>query len=144
MTHQSKKEWSDHKHVLNYLEAADAIPHRSECEAVLIDHIPTNAKKILDIGTGDGRLIKLIKASLPQNIEVVALDIFPIMIKAVKDNFPNDSTVKVIEHDLDIPLPDIGYYDAVISCFTIHHLTHKRKCSLWRNLLYALSYRCLL
>jgi hypothetical protein len=48
------------------------------------------------------------------------------MIKAVKDNFPNDATIKVIEHDLDIPLLDIGYF-AVISCFTIHHLTHKRK-----------------
>jgi tRNA (cmo5U34)-methyltransferase len=32
---------------------ADAIPHRSEGEAVLIDHIPANAKKILDTGTGD-------------------------------------------------------------------------------------------
>jgi hypothetical protein len=48
------------------------------------------------------------------------------MIRAVKDNNPNDSSVKVIEHYLDIPLRDMGYF-AIISGFAIHHLTHKRK-----------------
>jgi ubiquinone/menaquinone biosynthesis C-methylase UbiE len=88
----------------------------------------------LDIGTGDGRLIKLIKSSLSQNTEVVALDVSPIMIKAIKDNFPNDSSVKVIEHDLDLPLPEIGYFDAIISGFAIHHLTHKRKHTLYEEI----------
>jgi len=134
MVHQSKTEWSNHQHVLNYLEAADVIPHRSEGETVLIDSIPINAKRILDIGTGDGRLIKLIKSSLSQNTEVVALDVSPIMIKAIKDNFPNDSSVKVIEHDLDLPLPEIGYFDAIISGFAIHHLTHKRKHTLYEEI----------
>jgi hypothetical protein len=31
----SKKEWSDSQHVLNYLNAADNIPHRKEGESVL-------------------------------------------------------------------------------------------------------------
>jgi ubiquinone/menaquinone biosynthesis C-methylase UbiE len=62
----------------------------------------------------------LVKFGLPQNTEVVALDISPMMIKAVKDNFPNDSSVTIIEHDLDNPLPDLGYFDAIISSFAIH------------------------
>jgi ubiquinone/menaquinone biosynthesis C-methylase UbiE len=96
--------------------------------------VPTNAKRILDIGTGDGRLIKLLRSGLPQNAEVVALDVSPIMIKAVKDNFPNDSSVTIIEHDLDNQLPDLGYFDAIISSFAIHHLTHQRKYTLYEEI----------
>ena len=141
----SKKEWSDSQHVLNYLNAADTIPHRSEGESVLLDNIPKNAKRILDLGTGDGRLIKLIKSHLSNVEEIVALDVSPIMIKAVKDNFSNDSMVKVVEHDLEFPLPDMGYFDAVVSAFAIHHLKHKRKYTLYEeiyNILYPTGVFC--
>jgi tRNA (cmo5U34)-methyltransferase len=141
----SKKEWSDSQHVLNYLNAADTIPHRSEGESVLLDNIPKNAKRILDLGTGDGRLIKLIKSHLSNVEEIVALDVSPIMIKAVHDNFSNDSMVKVVEHDLEFPLPDMGYFDAVISAFAIHHLKHKRKYTLYEeiyNILYPTGVFC--
>ena len=50
----TQSEWSNHQHVLNYLEVADVIPHRIEGEAILIDHI-YKCQKILDIGTGNGR-----------------------------------------------------------------------------------------
>jgi len=134
-----KKEWSDSEHVLNYLNAADNIPHRKEGESVLLDIISTttttiDVNRILDLGTGDGRLIRLIKSHLPNIKEVVALDISPIMIKAVKDNFSDDSTVKVVEHDMEISLPDMGYFDAVVSSFAIHHLKHERKYSLYKEI----------
>jgi tRNA (cmo5U34)-methyltransferase len=130
-TISSKKEWSDPQHVSNYLNSVDSsMSYRKEGESILLSHIPSNVKRVLDIGTGDGRLIKLIKSHLP-SIEVVALDISPIMIKAVKDNFSNDSAVKVIEHDLGNQLPDMGYFDAVVSGLAIHHLTHKRKYALY-------------
>ncbi len=73
--YKSSDEWSDSEHVLNYLSAVDTIPHRKEGEAVLIDCIPENTKRVLDIGTGDGRLIKLIKYNVPNIDEVVALDV---------------------------------------------------------------------
>ena len=84
MTLSSKQEWSDSQHVLNYLKVADTIPHRTEGESILIGNIPKDAKRILDIGTGDGRLIKLIKAQLPSIEKVTALDVSPLMIKAKK------------------------------------------------------------
>ena len=134
MTLSSKQEWSDSQHVLNYLKVADTIPHRAEGESILIDNIPKDAKRILDIGTGDGRLIKLIKAQLPNIEKVTALDVSPLMIKALKNNFSNDPTVNVIEHDLESPLPDMGYFDAVVSAFAIHHLKHERKYTLYEEI----------
>jgi tRNA (cmo5U34)-methyltransferase len=53
--------WSTTEHALGYLAKADSIPHRTEGAAVLIDYIPNTANRILDLGTGDGRLMALLK-----------------------------------------------------------------------------------
>ena len=129
---RSAKEWSNAQNALAYLNVADTLPHRSEGESVLLDHIPQNARRILDLGTGDGRLIRLIKSIRPE-IEAVALDISPTMLKSAREHFANDSTVKVIEHDLSQPLPDLDYFDAIVSSFAIHHLKHERKQSLYEE-----------
>ncbi len=77
-------------------------------------------------------MIRLIKKNRP-DIEAAALDVSPTMLKAARDHFANDSKVKVIEHDLSVPLPDLDYFDAVISSFAIHHLKHERKKSLYEE-----------
>ena len=71
--------WSTTEHALGYLAKADSIPHRTEGEAVLLDYIPTSAKRILDLGTGDGRLMALLKIDRPQATGI-ALDFSPIMV----------------------------------------------------------------
>jgi tRNA (cmo5U34)-methyltransferase len=128
---RSAKEWSDPQNALAYLNVADTLPHRSEGEAVLIDHLPKNAKRVL--GTGDGRLIRLIKANR-KDIEAVALDVSPTMLKSARDHFANDLSVNITEHDLSEPLPDLGYFDAVVSSFAIHHLKHERKHELYEEI----------
>ena len=115
---RSAKEWSSPQNALAYLNVADKLPHRSEGESVLIDHLPENTKRVLDLGTGDGRLVRLIKANQPQ-IEAVALDVSPTMLKSARDHFAGDSSVKIIEHDLSQPLPELGYFDAVVSSFLL-------------------------
>jgi tRNA (cmo5U34)-methyltransferase len=130
---RSAKEWSSPQNALAYLNVADNLPHRSEGESVLIDHLPENAKRVLDLGTGDGRLIRLIKAYQPY-IEAVALDVSPTMLKSARDHFAGDTRVKIIEHDLSQPLPDLGYFDAVVSSFAIHHLKHERKHELYEEI----------
>ncbi len=130
---RSAKEWSSPQNALAYLNVADTLPHRSEGESVMLDHLPENTKRVLDLGTGDGRLIKLIKANRP-DIQAVALDVSPTMLKSARDHFANDLMVEIIEHDLNQPLPDLDYFDAVVSSFAIHHLKHERKRELYEEI----------
>lgn len=130
-------EWISEQHATEYLSRANDIPHRKEGESVLFDHIPLTAKRILDLGTGDGRLLRLLKMNRPE-IEAVAIDVSPTMINSVKKNFADDKLVRIVEHDLQDPLPELGYFDAIISSFAIHHLTHQRKYSLYTEVFFAL------
>jgi hypothetical protein len=58
-------EWTTTEHAERYLARQDTIPHRTEGEAVLLAHIPGSARRILDLGTGDGRLIALLRLDRP-------------------------------------------------------------------------------
>ncbi|KAB8320589.1 class I SAM-dependent methyltransferase [Tolypothrix campylonemoides VB511288] len=130
--------WATADHALRYLAKADQIPHRTEGEAVLLEHVPKTVKRILDLGTGDGRLLALLKIERP-DIQSVAVDFSPTMLEAVKTRFADDSTVQVIAHNMDETLPDLGLFDAVVSSFAIHHLTDERKHSLYREIFHLLQ-----
>jgi tRNA (cmo5U34)-methyltransferase len=131
---RSAKEWSSPQNAMAYLNVADNLPHRSEGESVLIDHLPEHTKRVLDLGTGDGRLIRLIKANRPDIEEAVALDVSPTMLKSAREHFAGDSSVNIIKHDLSQHLPNLGYFDAVVSSFAIHHLKHERKHELYEEI----------
>ena len=125
--------WTRTDHALEYLERADSITHRTEGESALLEFIPRTTRRILDLGTGDGRLLALVKREHP-NTEAVAIDFSPAMLEAAKNRFSGDSSVAVVTHNLDDPLPDLGRFDAVISCFAIHHVVHERKRALYSEI----------
>ncbi len=125
-------EYSTPKHALAYLAKSDGIPHRTEGEAILLELLPTTTNRVLDIGCGDGRLLALIRSARPQ-IVGIALDFSPVMIEAVKRRFSDNPEIEIIAHDLEVPLPDLGRFDAIVSCFAIHHLTDARKRDLYRE-----------
>lgn len=122
--------WSSTQHALDYLKQADSIPHRTEGEAELLEWVPKAARRILDLGAGDGRLLRLVKLDRPE-AEAVALDFSSVMVEALRKNFVGDARVTVAEHNLDHLLPDLGRFDAVISSFAIHHVVDQRKRSLY-------------
>jgi len=68
-----KSEWQTLEHAVAYLARADKLPHRTEGEKVLLEQVPKNVRRILDLGTGDGRLLALVKLNNP-SVEGVALD----------------------------------------------------------------------
>ncbi len=132
-----KNEWKSIQHALDYLERADGIPHRTEGEASLLEEVPEDAQRFLDLGTGDGRLAALLLLRCPQ-ARGVAVDFSPTMLAKARERFAGDLRIEVVEHDLAETLPDLEPFDVVSSSFAIHHLSHERKRSLceeiWRLL----------
>jgi tRNA (cmo5U34)-methyltransferase len=122
--------WTSPDHALDYLGRADSIPHRAEGEATLLECIPATVHRVLDLGTGDGRLLALVKRDRPE-ATAVAIDFSPAMLEAAQKRFRGDSSVEVIPHNLEAPLPELGKFDAVVSSFAIHHLVHERKRALY-------------
>lgn len=131
-------DWTTADRALGYLARADRIPHRMEGEAVLLDHVPRNVQRILDIGAGDGRLLTLLKIDRPQ-AHGIALDFSPPMLEAARGRFKGDTSVEIVEHDLEVPLPPLGQFDAVVSSFAIHHCTDARKRALYGEVFTALK-----
>ncbi len=136
----TKSEWQTVEHALAYLARADKLPHRTEGEKVLLEQIPPNAKRVLDLGTGDGRLLALVKLSNP-SVEGVALDFSDPMIEQAKKRFANDRKVSIVKHDFSLPLPaeQLGRFDVVVSSLAIHHLTHPRKKQLYAGIFNLLN-----
>ena len=130
--------WTSSEHVNDYLERANQISHRTEGEAALLEFITPSARRILDLGTGDGRLLALVRQRHPET-DAVAVDFSPAMLAAARKRFDGDARVTVVEHNMDVPLPSLGKFDAVISSFAIHHLVHERKRGLYTEILGLLN-----
>jgi tRNA (cmo5U34)-methyltransferase len=141
MNHPSNlNEYATTEHALKYLALADKIPHRVEGESVLLDFVPRNVRRILDLGAGDGRLLALLRIDRP-GAEGVALDFSQPMLAAARERFRNDPKISIIDHNLDNPLPPLGPFDAIVSSFAIHHCADERKKSLYAEIYKLLTPR---
>jgi tRNA (cmo5U34)-methyltransferase len=127
------EEWSRAEHALGYLSRADALPHRTEGEGVLLEQVPKDARRVLDLGTGDGRLLALLRVERPEML-AVGLDISEPMLGKAHERFMGDTRVQILKHDLATPLPALGRFDAVVSSFAIHHIEHEAKRSLYAEI----------
>ena len=135
---QSLNEYNSAEHALQYLAFADKIRHRAAGEAALLEFIPATTRRILDLGAGDGRLLALLRIERPES-RGIAADLSPTMIESARARFAGDPLVEVIEYDLDQRLPDLGSFDAIVSCFAIHHCSHPRKRALYAEIFAALE-----
>ena len=133
MADSSVSEWKDPEHALDYLARADTFPHRAEGEGVLSDHVPRDARRILDLGTGDGRLLALLRLERGDSAGV-GLDISEAMLGAARERFAEEQGVELVRHDLAEPLPDLGSFDVVVSCFAIHHVHDTRKRTIYAEI----------
>ncbi len=124
------EEWKAAEHANRYLALADEVPHRAEGEAVLSEQVPRDARRILDLGTGDGRLLALLRIDRPAAFGV-GLDFSELMLDAAHERFAAVKGIQLIKHDLADPLPALGRFDVIVSSMAIHHLEHERKRSLY-------------
>jgi tRNA (cmo5U34)-methyltransferase len=125
--------WSTAEHSKDYLKRADSIPHRREGEATLLEFLPESIGRFLDLGSGGGRLLALVKEARP-NAEAVAVDFSAAMLEVLRNAYRGDAQTSIVEHDLSSPLPELGKFDAVVSSFAIHHVTHERKRTLYAEI----------
>jgi SAM-dependent methyltransferase len=127
--------WRSEKRVNKFITTLDNRPHVKEISRFFCEEIPTNVTNVLDLGTGDGRILEMVKLKNP-TAKGVALDFSEPMLKRVKNRFQNDKTVKILKHDLNNPIPkDIGEpFDLVISGLAIHHVDHPRKKQLYTEI----------
>ena len=131
--------WQLPEHALAYLAQADAIPHRTEGEKALLECLSAPVTNILDLGSGDGRLLTLVGLVHPQ-ARAVALDFSDTMIERLQRHFGDNPSVSVVLHDLNVTLPQLDdVFDAVVSSFAIHHLPHARKRSLYEDVFERLA-----
>ncbi|MFM8411612.1 MAG: class I SAM-dependent methyltransferase [Alphaproteobacteria bacterium] len=131
MTDDDVNRWSDPAWALRYLRERDAIPHRAEGLAVLLEVLPDPVGRVLDLGTGDGSTLALVLAARPA-ASGVGLDFQEEMLARARRRFADDARAVVHRHDLREPLPrGIGEFDLVVSSFAIHHLPPSRQEALY-------------
>src|SRR5215472_9999690 len=117
-------EWIQLDQALRYLGAADKIPHRAEGEHTLLEILPQEVRRVLDLGCGDGRLLALVLETQPEALGI-GIDFSPTMLQGARERFAGTANVTIIEHDLDRPLPEMGRFDAVVSSFESAHLRQR-------------------
>lgn len=124
-------EWGDPRRVAEYLSRE--IPHRSIAEQMLLEALPQRVGRFLDLGTGDGRLLALVRGAHPEAVAVGVDTSKPMLARAV-ERFAGDSRVELKVHDMALPLGDVGPLDAVVSGLAIHHLEDERKRELFAEI----------
>jgi len=93
----------------------------------IVELVPPSANRILDLGCGTGALTLLCHRAFPE-AEIIGLDPAPKMIEQAKMNCPAvDGLSFRLGTAKDLSGFAEGSFDAVISNFALHHLTHDEK-----------------
>jgi SAM-dependent methyltransferase len=131
--------WTEAEHARDYIERRRQIPHREEGYAALLEFLPPEPARVLDLGTGDGEVVARVRAVHP-DVEAVAVDFSAEMLGRARTRFADEPSVRVVAHDLEEPLPDAwGSFDVVVSSFAIHHVGHDRKRRLYGEIFERLA-----
>jgi SAM-dependent methyltransferase len=128
------EEWKQADKAERWVSRRPRLPRQSEAERTIVENIlPRHVTRVLDLGTGDGHLLGLIRRSFP-TARAVGVDISEPMLAAARTQFAGASDVEFLLHDLSEPLTgNLGTFDVVFSGLAIHHLLHERKRSLFRE-----------
>jgi cyclopropane fatty-acyl-phospholipid synthase-like methyltransferase len=123
--------WRNADHARNYLEKRSSIPRRADAYEVLLEIMPVEVHRVLDLGTGDGNVLQMVLDARP-GATGVGLDFQDEMLDRARERFADRPDVEIRRHDMEDPLPeDLGRFDVVVSSFAIHHLEPERQMALY-------------
>ena len=101
-----------------------------------IRHFGVQPKRFIDLGCGDGYLARVILSEFPE-ARGVLVDHSQAMLERAKTAMRGYPAVQLVQEDLAEPLlswsePDSA--ELVVASYSIHHLPHERKRSLYRDI----------
>jgi ubiquinone/menaquinone biosynthesis C-methylase UbiE len=117
-------------------------PRQLEVLLRVLSSVPGRGRHVLDLGTGDGLLLATVLEAFPE-ASGVALDFSPLMLEKARSRLASfGPRASVVVADLQTPVwlsAAPGPFDAVVSGFAIHHLTHERKRALYGEIYEVLT-----
>lgn len=131
--------WDGEDKAHDYVDRMRRLGPRQMGEAEMLEALPTTIETLLDLGCGDGRLSQLVLEARPHLRQVVAVDVSPPMLDLARANLGPTGRATITRHDLNEPISSLGSFDAVVSGFAIHHLSHERKQALFGEVVAVLN-----
>jgi tRNA (cmo5U34)-methyltransferase len=125
--------WSDLDQVAWYTKRIGRLEARLAGEQMIVDVLPQEPRRLLDLGCGDGRLTALVLSCRPSIEDSVAVDCSLPMLELARERFETEPRVEVKAWDLNESIRPLGRFDLVVSGFAIHHLSDTRKQGLFRE-----------
>lgn len=138
--------WKQPEVVAAFLdERSLMIPDRQrqlEVALRLMGSMATKPRRILDLGAGDAILLATVLEAFPE-AGGVAVDFSPLMLEQARERLSQfGNRAATVEADMGSTAwrTEVrGAFDAVLSGFAIHHLTHERKRVLYAEIYEVLS-----
>lgn len=144
MNPSANEVWKNDWVVRRFLEGVrGGVPYANDQLEVmlrLLDATRQPVNRFLDLGSGSGLLAIAILTRYPE-AKATLVDFSEPMMEAARDLLGEDASLpSFVLADLNSPdwvqaVVDDGPYDAIVSGFTIHHLSHARKAALYREIL---------
>lgn len=140
-----KKGWSNDA-TSDYLRIAEVIiPGRQDILS-LISKLATaffpNQLRVLDVGCGSGDVSAEILKLRP-DASICMVDFSDEMVRLARERFSDKSNVEVINYDLNVGIPESlkpEEFNAIVSCFAIHHVAYENRPRLYSGLRRVLSH----
>lgn len=134
-----KKGWETTEAAQKYRRYSGLIPGRPEILDTisrLATHFTAENPRILDIGCGPGDVTAAILA-LKSSATVTLVDFSEDMLAQAQERFAENDYMDYVKHNLNEGLPDkvmAAEYDAVVSCFALHHIEFENRVGLYANI----------
>lgn len=140
MKTEKKEGWTNPEAAENYARMADLIiPERREILSIisrLAIELGSINPKIIDLGCGLGDVTAEI-VKLKPDASVLMIDFSDEMIRRSSEKFRDNKNITVAKQDLNQGISGITEdreFDAVVSCFSIHHVEFENRIKLYSDI----------
>jgi tRNA (cmo5U34)-methyltransferase len=137
---EKKEGWLNPEAAENYARTVELmVPQRKEILSIisrLAIELGSANPKIIDLGCGLGDVTAEI-VKLKPDVEVLMLDFSDEMIRRSSERFRDNKNITVVKQDLNqgiSGITDEKEFDAVVSCFALHHLEFENRIKLYSDI----------